>query len=83
MIDLNGGNPPPLDTLPLAFQQSLPALNLDVHSFSTNPAERFVVINMQRYQAGDTLKDGPKVIRIVPNGVVLEYHGQEFLLPRP
>lgn len=74
---------PPLDSLPLAFQQSLPPLHLDVHSYSADPAHRFVVINMQRYQAGDTLKEGPKVVRIVPDGVVLEYHGQEFLLPRP
>lgn len=83
VIDLTAGSAPPLDTLPLAFQQSLPALNLDVHSYSSNPAERFVVINMRRYQAGDTLKEGPKVLRIVPNGVVLEYNGQKFLLPRP
>ncbi|MGH8378382.1 MAG: general secretion pathway protein GspB [Gammaproteobacteria bacterium] len=76
-------NAPPLDTLPLAFQQSLPPLHLDVHSYSANPAERFVVINMQRYQTGDTLKEGPKVIAIVPDGVVLEYNGQQFLLPRP
>lgn len=74
---------PPLDSLPLSFQQSLPLLHLDVHSYSTNPAERFVVINMQRYRTGDTLKEGPKVIAIVPDGVILEYHGQTFLLPRP
>lgn len=83
VIDLNNANPPPLDTLPLAFQQSLPALHLDVHSYSQNPAERFVVINMQRYHKGDTLKEGPKVTAIVPDGVILEYQGQQFLLPRP
>lgn len=82
-INLDAGNPPPLDTLPLAFQQSLPPLHLDVHGYAANPADRFVVINMQRYQKGDTLKEGPKVIAIVPQGVVLEYQGQEFLLPRP
>ncbi|MGH8363657.1 MAG: general secretion pathway protein GspB [Gammaproteobacteria bacterium] len=81
--DLSANTPPPLDTLPLAFQQSLPPLHLDVHGYAAKPADRFVVINMQRYQAGDTLQQGPKVVRIVPNGVVLEYHGQEFLLPRP
>ncbi|MGB9430406.1 MAG: general secretion pathway protein GspB [Gammaproteobacteria bacterium] len=79
----SAGNPPPLDTLPLAFQQSLPPLHLDVHSYAQNPADRFVVINMQRYQAGDTLKEGPKVLEIVPDGVILEYNGQAFLLPRP
>ncbi|MGH8398666.1 MAG: general secretion pathway protein GspB [Gammaproteobacteria bacterium] len=79
---LSSENVPPLDTLPLSFQQSLPSLHLDVHSYAQNPADRFVIINMQRYQAGDTLKEGPKVIRIVPEGVILEYNGQRFLLPR-
>jgi general secretion pathway protein B len=74
---------PPLDGLPLAFQQSLPPLHLDVHGYVHNPADRFVVINMQRYQTGDTLKEGPKIIAITAQGVVLKYNGQTFLLPRP
>lgn len=74
---------PTLDSLPLAFQQSLPPLHLDVHSYSGDPASRFVVINMQRYTRGETLAAGPTVVAIVVNGVILEYHGQKFLLPRP
>jgi len=77
------GDVPALDTLPLAFQQSLPPLHLDVHGYAQNPAERFVVINMQRYQTGESLKEGPKIIAITPQGVVLDYNGQRFLLPRP
>ncbi|HVC37419.1 MAG TPA: general secretion pathway protein GspB [Gammaproteobacteria bacterium] len=76
-------NAPPLDSLPLAFQQSLPPLHLDVHGYAQKPANRFVVINMQRYQTGDTLKEGPKIIAITPQGVVLDYNDQRFLLPRP
>jgi general secretion pathway protein B len=72
----------PLDTLPLAFQQSLPALHLDVHSYTHNPSDRFVVINMQRYIVGDTLKEGPRVVAITSAGVILEYQGTSFLLPR-
>lgn len=83
VINLNVNNPPPLDTLPRAFQQSLPPLHLDVHSYSQDPADRFVIINMQRYQKGDNLKEGPTVIAIVADGVILEYQGQQFLLPRP
>ena len=79
----NDGNIPAFDTLPLAFQQSLPPLHMDVHSYSQDPAQRFVVINMQRYQTGDTLKEGPRVVAITPRGVVLEYDAQKFLLPRP
>lgn len=74
---------PPLDSLPLEFQQSLPPLHLDVHGYAQKPADRFVVINMQRYQTGETLKEGPKIIAITPQGVVLDYNGQRFLLPRP
>jgi general secretion pathway protein B len=77
------GDIPALDTLPLEFQQSLPPLHLDVHGYAQKPAGRFVVINMQRYQAGETLKEGPKIIAITPQGVVLDYNGQRFLLPRP
>lgn len=73
---------PPLDSLPAAFQQSLPPLHLDVHAYARNPANRFVIINMQHYRIGDTLKEGPKVIDIVPQGVILAYKGQTFLLPR-
>lgn len=80
---LGANTPPPLASLPLAFQHSFPTLHLNVHSYSRKPADRFVVINMQRYASGDTLKEGPKVIRIVTEGVILEYKGQEFLLPRP
>lgn len=72
----------PLDSLPQAFQQSLPTLHLDVHSYAANPADRFVVINMQRYVAGDTLKEGPRVIAITQQGVILDYQGTRFLLPR-
>jgi general secretion pathway protein B len=77
------GDVPALDNLPLAFQQSLPPLHLDVHGYAQKPAERFVVINMQRYQTGETLKEGPKIIAITPQGVILDYNGQRFLLPRP
>ncbi len=72
----------PLDALPDSFRQSLPDLHLDVHSYSSNPAQRFVLINMHRYQQGDVLSAGPRVVRITPEGVILEFRGQRFLLPR-
>lgn len=71
-----------LEDLPAAVRGSLPSLHLDVHGYANNPAERFVVINLHRYQVGDTLAEGPRVVDIVPQGVVLEYQGSRFLLPR-
>lgn len=72
---------PPLDTLPQSVQHELPELQMQVHVYAPDPAKRFVMINMHRYVEGDTLADGPKVVRITADGVVLEYRGQTFLLP--
>jgi general secretion pathway protein B len=61
---------------------SLPELHLDIHVHSQNPAERFVFVNMRKYQEGQTTKEGPSVERITPDGVILNQRGLRFLLPR-
>ena len=70
-----------VDKLP-DVRSTLPSLHLDVHAYANKPTERFVVINLRRYQVGDTLAEGPRVVDIVPQGVILEYQGSTFLLPR-
>jgi general secretion pathway protein B len=72
---------PTLDEL-IASGTNLPELHLDIHVSSQNPAERFVFVNMRKYVEGDTLKEGPSVERITPEGVVLNQRGLRFLLPR-
>jgi general secretion pathway protein B len=61
---------------------SLPAMHLDIHVFSTAPAERFVFINMRRYAEGTQLTEGPRVEEITPEGVVLSQNGRRFMLAR-
>lgn len=58
----------------------VPALNLDLHVFSTKPAERLVFINTHKYREGDTLQEGPTVSQITPAGAVLVYNGRSYLL---
>ena len=41
----------------------VPALNLDLHVYSTKPAERMVFVNSRKYREGDTLQEGPVVQR--------------------
>jgi hypothetical protein len=41
-----------------------------------------VYINMHKYHEGSVLQEGPKVERIRRVGVVLDYHGLRFILPR-
>lgn len=60
----------------------LPDLHLDIHVYSSEPADRFVFVNMSKYKERATLDEGPVVTEITPDGVILEYLGTGFLLPR-
>jgi len=73
---------PTINEISLGGTQALPELHLDVHVYATNPADRFVYINMRKYHEGGALQEGPTVERIRRNGVVLNYQGLRFLLPR-
>jgi general secretion pathway protein B len=73
---------PTISEISLSGAQALPELHLDVHVFATNPAERFVYINMRKYHEGAALQEGPILERIRRDGVVLNYQGLRFILPR-
>lgn len=60
----------------------LPDMHVDIHVYSENPAERFIFLNMTKYKERAKLTEGPVVVEITPNGVVLDYLGTAFLLPR-
>jgi general secretion pathway protein B len=73
---------PTINEISLSGAQALPELHLDVHVYATRPADRFVYVNMRKYHEGATLEEGPTVERIRRDGVVLNYQGLRFLLPR-
>jgi general secretion pathway protein B len=73
---------PSINEINLTGAQALPELHLDVHVFATKPADRFVYINMRKYHEGGVLQEGPTVERIRRDGVVLNYQGLRFVLPR-
>lgn len=57
-------------------------LHLDIHVYSDLPADRFVFINMVKHREQSRLAEGPIVSEITPDGVILDYQGTAFLLPR-
>jgi general secretion pathway protein B len=59
---------------------NVPTLRLELHGYAERPADRFVFINGTKYSEGATLAEGPKLVAIAPNGAVLSYLGQRFLL---
>ena len=71
---------PRLDEIP--SQGGLPDLQLQLHVYSTEPRERFVFINGQKYTDGDTLSEGPLVEQITSEGVVLSRNGHRFVLAK-
>lgn len=61
---------------------ALPELHLDIHVYSEVPQDRFVFVNMSKHRENSQLDEGPVVEEITPDGVILNYRGKSFLLPR-
>jgi general secretion pathway protein B len=73
---------PTISEISLTGAQALPEMHLDVHVYATKPSDRFVYINMRKYHEGATLQEGPTLERIRRDGVVLNFQGLRFILPR-
>ncbi len=88
LISQNPGAIPVSDLYPTIQEvrasglSDLPDLHLDIHVYSTEPQDRFVFINMAKLREGSQLDQGPVVVEITADGVILEYQRQSFLLPR-
>jgi general secretion pathway protein B len=73
---------PTVDELRLEGTLQIAQLHLDIHVYSEVPDERFVFINMNKHREGSQTPEGPVVREIRSDGVLLEYQGRVFLLPR-
>jgi general secretion pathway protein B len=71
----------PLHEMPSGFVSNLPAMNIDIHSFDSRSEKRYVLINMEKYREGDYLAEGPFLVEILPDGVIMEHMGERFILP--
>lgn len=74
---------PFLQELPYEFRSTVPALAINVFKYDNNPEERFVIVNMAKYKAGKTTKDGVEITEIRADSVVARYGGRTFRIPRP
>jgi len=62
------------------FRKLNGGLRLDVHVYSDQPEDRFVLINLQKYREGEQLQEGPLLDAITSDGVILSLQGQRFLV---
>jgi len=73
---------PTITEIDLSSQPPLPDLHLDMHVFAAKPADRFVYIDMRKYREGAALAEGLTLERIRRDGVILNFNGLRFILPR-
>lgn len=64
--------------MPQPLRDATGPLELNVHVYSDTPGRRFVFINNRRYREGETLREGPVLERVMPNGVALTFREQRF-----
>ena len=72
-----------INDLPYTLRRDLPDIPISMQFYSADAARRFVIIDGERKIEGDTIKDAVALREIRANGVVLEFHGQRFFVPRP
>jgi len=65
--------------MPPDYRADFPALKIEIHVYEKAPQRRFVMVNGRRYREGERLSEGPAIIEIVPQGIVLEYRGEKVL----
>jgi len=82
VVPSNRGRVLTIDEVRLNGSLQMSDLHLDIHVYSENPSERFVFINMTKHREQSQLDEGPAVVEITPEGVILEHQGTTFLLPR-
>ena len=77
-----GNDIPTMDEVEPSVRTKLSAYEINAHVYSNEPVKRFVLINMQRFQEGDTLPGSSyRLIEIRPTGIVIDYGQGKVLMP--
>jgi general secretion pathway protein B len=72
---------PWLRDMPPGYRADFPHLSVDVHVYNPEAAQRFVLISGRRYREGSMLADGPRLLEIAQDGLILEFRGQQVRYP--
>jgi general secretion pathway protein B len=68
----------PYNELPVPIQREIPAMTVQLHSYSSKPGEGLVYINSSRLREGDSVIPGLKLEQITPDGMIFSYKGYRF-----
>jgi len=70
-----------LSDMSAAYQAQFPHFTMEVHVYDPSPQRRFAMIDGKRYHEGDSLAQGPRLVHIVPEGLVLDFRNERVLYP--
>lgn len=73
---------PHLNDLPPEVRERIPPMRISLYAYSKIPAERFVIIDMKKYRAGDRIAGTALLLEIQQENLLLELDGQKFLKSR-
>jgi hypothetical protein len=66
--------------LPSNVKRAMPEMNLNGVAFLDNEADRYIFINMNKYQVGDDVDMGPSVEEIRKDSAIMRYKKRLFIL---
>lgn len=61
-----------------SIRLQLPTITVSAHVYSSNPAQRSIVINNEFLEEGEYIMDGLALYEITPDGAILNYQGTLF-----
>lgn len=62
---------------------TLPQVRVHGHLYSNDPSESFILVGGHIYHEGERLPQGTTVVRIGPEGALLDYRGRRFHVDGP
>jgi len=68
--------------LPAEFRSRLTLPRLDMHVYSDEPQNRFVLVNLRKYREGERFESGLLLEEILPDGMVMAYRGERFFVEK-
>jgi general secretion pathway protein B len=68
--------------LPAEFRSRLDLPRLDLHAYSEEPQKRFILVKLKKYREGERLESGLVLEEIMPDGMVMSYQGERFLVDK-
>lgn len=63
------------------LRDRMPQLDMSLHFYMDNPERRLTRINNRILREGDMINQDLQVVKVTPDGVVLDYLGMLFLMP--